>query len=370
MIASLGMSIHGCLMQPTVADVSPPASASPIPDGTRVGIISTAAAESLEISAEETSAAIVSPIDTSDVPVGDGCELVPITTESITWMQWSASGTSLFYQLDGDPDYWEFRFDSASSRLVSEDWADSAISDPGKIQYALHAGTTGNEWQASPTGEKIVYAETELIGLPTPSDGEGTGPTAVRANICILTESALESECVGSVDGLVDGFIWFPDEGRFLVITGGRLWGSAYVWLADLDRHTLEPLLQVKSGENEAVFEGLSPEGSALLYSKGMQLLLLDLASGVERQLAVLTDHGRAYYWFLSENRLLMVDDFEGNLEFQVQVLDLTSDTLCRLPELHLRIHSIDISPNREYLIIQWEDTRELFLYHLCGPCF
>ena len=300
------------------------------------------------------------------------CGVTQVTPEQVLWARWSSVGERILFRVAGNSAYWAYRLDTravepATTELIRDAAPDIAVPLPA----GLPAGLRPNGWKISPSGRKTVFIGAEEVPS-APADWEGEwwpDPDKTWFTVCVLDETTAVRTCMAAENGLVDTFVWLPDEQSFLVVTTPRLPGTAYLWMGVLGRQKLEPLLLQEPDKPQAVFEGVSPTGDAILYHNGTELVLLDLASRVERAVALLPNPGRWYSWFLSDTSLLWIDDFDTPLDFYIHTVDLETGQQCRLFEKPMRVDRIALSPDGKHLLIIWEDTRELYVYRLCAPC-
>jgi hypothetical protein len=216
----------------------------------------------------------------------------------------------------------------------------------------------------APSGERVIFARKQSLALtPTPGPGEAWGLPIPKYDIYVLERGDAHPQLVGQVDGLVKHLIWLAGEDAALVQVSDRLPNKATLWIASLNDQTVKPLLPVAAGEPSITFQALSPSGESILYSKGTALYVYQLESGVTRQVDIPPLFGRAYYWFLSEQTLLIVDDLNKPLDFEVFIFDLEQGQVCRHYSQILRIHSIQLSPDRRYLALRWDETDRLYLF-------
>jgi len=298
-------------------------------------------------------------------------QLHQITTRPVSWLQWSATGEQLYYKLRDSDEYWLFRpEDNAVTPISQEQRGLLLLGESGAVSFEIPDDIKEHEQMVSPSGKRIVFAQRQCLSpTPTAAPGEGSGPIEILYDIFFLERDEDTPIHLGQIDGLVDSFAWFPDEKHVLILTSHKLPGTAYVWLADLGNSELAPLFLVRQGQPEIEFEALSPDGDTILFARHPGLYLYDLASGIEREISVPSGVGRAYYWFLSANRLLIVDDFDRPLDFLVAVFDLESYELHQIYEPTLNIHSVELSPNRKYLAIRWDETLQLYVFSVGDMC-
>lgn len=220
------------------------------------------------------------------------------------------------------------------------------------------------EQMISPSGEKVIFAQERHLGpIPTPDTvGEGSGSRETRSDLFVMEGDMVSPRYLGQIDSLVERFTWFPDEERVLISTDPRYPGTSSTWIVDLDSREFMPLFPCDDWKL-----ALSPDGTQLLYRAGDVLTLRDLASGQERELPVPFMGGRVYYWFVSTDRLLVINHFGGRTpDHRVSMFNLQSNKLCQVYDLPLQIESVALSPNHDYLAIQWMDTRLLYVLPIC----
>lgn len=312
-------------------------------------------------------------IATPTGPVESACrvpQLHQITTRPVSWLQWSATGEQLYYKLRDSDEYWDFSFEDNTVTPISREQRALLFGESGAVPFEVPDDIKEHEQMVSPSRKRIVFAQRQYLSpTPTAGTGEGSGPTEIHYDIFFLKRDEDTPIHLGQIDGLFDSFTWFPDEKRVLILTSHKLPGTAYVWLADLGSSELVPLLLVGQGQAEIEFEALSPDGNTILFARHPGLYLYDLANGIERETPVPSVVGRAYYWFLSANRLLIVDDFDRPLDFRVAIFDLESYELRQIYEPTLDIHSVELSPNRKYLAIRWDETLQLYVFPVGDMC-
>lgn len=317
-----------------------------------------------------TLAVTIKPTESPTSLTCDSSELYRITKTPVSWLQWSATGKQLFYKLKNSGEYWELNTENNTTTPLSQEQVISLLVTPDNNTFNVPKSIQPHEYALSPSRRKVIYAQRQdLTSTPTPdSSGESQGPLEIRYDLFILETENGNLALLGDIDGLISNLVWFPNEEGVLIQTSARLPGTASIWLADLRNQQLVPLVLVKQGEPEAAFEALSPDGNSILYRRSTTLYVIHLVDGSEEEVPLAT-FGRAYYWFLSANKLLIVDDFDLPLDFQVAVFDLDTKELCRISQQTLQIHSVELSPNYDYLAIQWDKTLELYILPLCPVC-
>lgn len=311
-------------------------------------------------------------IKPTELPAGFACDsskLYQITKSPVSWLQWLPTGNQLFYKLKNGNEYWKFNFEDHTATLLPPEQAISFLVTP-EHTFRIPENAKLHEYALSPSGTKIIYAQRQYLTSTSPPDpsGEGPGPQESEYDLFVLETDNEPLIHLGHIDGLLDSFIWLPSEESILIQTNARLPGTASIWLADLNNHQLIPLVLAKQGESEATFEALSPDGNLILYRRSTTLHLKHLIDGTEEEIPVATFR-RAYYWFLPMNKLLIVDDFDQPLDFQTAIFYLDTNKLCQTSQQILRIHSVELSPDYNYLAIRWEKTLELYVLPVCNVC-
>ncbi|OQA22085.1 MAG: hypothetical protein BWY63_00992 [Chloroflexi bacterium ADurb.Bin360] len=311
-------------------------------------------------------------VGTTELPIVLACDsskLCQLTRSPVSWAQWSTTGDQLFYRLKNSNEFWKFNLENDVATLLSPEQVALFLATPDYM-LKVPENIEPHDYAFSPSREKVIYAQKRPLTLPPvlDSDGEGQGPQEIKYDLYVLEMGDEISIHLGYIDGLLDDFIWLPNEQSVLIQTNAQLSGKASIWVANLNSEQLIPLVPVKQGQSEATFEALSLDGDSILYRQSTTLYLKHLTDDSEEEIPIAT-FGRAYYWFLPTNKLLIVDDFDQPLDFQVAIFDLDTRKLCQISQQILRIHSVELSPNYDYLAIRWAETLELYVLPVYPVC-
>lgn len=318
----------------------------------------------------------VTPTSTTNVATAEpsACDNLPqgvyqITQETVAWSMWSETDSHLYYRLKDSDEYLQFNLEDKSTVTVSKE---QLPLDAHPISRLIPDEVQEHLQSISPSGNIAIFAEKEYLGptaIPN-SEGESWVGTDIQYNFFVLGEENPTPTYLGSIDGSVDSFQWIPSEKEMLIHTNARDSGTASLWLADLDNHILEPVFIVEEGKSPPWFEALSPSGDLILYEQTSNIYIYNRATGGTKELALPEISGIAYYWFLSEQELLIVDDFEEPLDFKMAHYDLQTEQLHPISEQNLQIYSVELSPEHNYLSVRWSRTQALYVFSLNSDCY
>lgn len=308
----------------------------------------------------------VTPTGSLSLPLCSDRPLVQVTRERVSWMQWSAAGALLFYRLGNSEEY--RAFDPIGCTVIPvlpQEIPLPPFNGSGWTSFHLPEGVHEHQQQVSPSGEWIIFTqERNLLPTPTPGVGEGWGYLEIESDVFLLARGDEEPIYLGTMAAVTKDFVWTPDEQAVLLVVEERLPHTGYLWLADLEDQDLR-LLFPAGPENPSIgFGALSPNGYHFVYDTEYDLYLYDLQTGSQQRLPI-SAFGLDYYWFLSEHELLIANDFDSTLDYQVEMYDLESDQLCHIYQGSLRIHSAALSADRRYLAVRWLQTDELYVLFL-----
>lgn len=306
------------------------------------------------------------PSPSQSTPTAVSCHtghLYQITASPVIWLQWAADASRLFYRLQESGDYWAFDTEYCTqTRLTPQQLPGEISKDPARIGFQLPEDLRPFQWSIAPSGTSIVFflpAAPSKTSTPGPGVEAGEG-SELKHDIFLLEKHSNQPTYLGSVTGFIDDLVWFSDASAAL-ISMGRVPGEAYLWIAEIENQALLPVIPVSEDFSGFQFRALSPDGEKFLYSQETALFLYDLSQHTAQKLP-LEVLGRGYHWFLSPDTLLIVDDFDTPLDFVVAIYDLRTAALRRIYETPLRIHSVALSPDRQYLTIRGDLTLDLFL--------
>ncbi len=306
------------------------------------------------------------PQSTPTVASCNTSDLYEVTTSPVIWLQWAADASRLFYRLQESGDYWAFDPEYCTqTRLTPQQRPREISEDPAQVGFELPEDLRPFQWSIAPSRASVVFFQSEAppkTATPGPGVEVGEG-LELKNNIFFLEKPSDQPTYLGSITGFIDDLVWFSD-GSAVVISMGRVPGEAYLWSVDIENQVLLPVIPASEDFLGFQFRALSPHGERLLYSQEAALFLYDLQQHTAQKLP-LELSGRDYHWFLSPDTLLIVDDFDTPLDFVVASYDLQNATLRRIYETPLRIHSVTLSPDKQYLAIRWDLTLDLFVLPL-----
>jgi len=328
-----------------------------------------------------TTSAVVSPVVSTEqrpsktpaavaTSTGEHCvhKLLPVTDDTVSWVQWSADESALYYNLQDAPDAW-WAFDPASNTtnpLSAKPILKESI--PDAIDRVIPETVDRELVSVSPDGKNAVYG-IKVYSSPTPipdTAGESGGPSEFQYELFLVKPGATSPVSLGQFAGLLDGFTWLADSSAFLVHNSAREPGRAYTWWASVSTQTVTPLLKVAPDASEKIFVDISADGVALLYRDQQALHLYNLNTNTDREILSLPN-ARFYAWFLDDAHILLVDDMEESLHFVAYGYDTTTNELNRMSEDIFRADEISLSPNKQYLTIVGMQTRELQILPICA---
>ncbi|MBN2007504.1 MAG: hypothetical protein JXA21_29430 [Anaerolineae bacterium] len=311
-----------------------------------------------------TPTATPTPISTQCIP-----HLLPVTDDAVSWAQWSEDGTTLYYNLQDDPDAW-WGFNPATKTVISlttKPVAKEVI--PDAVAQVIPDTVNREFVSVSPNGENAVYkVEVYTLPTPTPSDvGESEGPSGFLYELFLVKPGADSPISLGQFEGLMDGFTWFADSSAVLIHNSARIPVPVHTWLADVAQQTVVPLLVATPDTLDKLFVDLSEDGLVLLYQDQQALHLYELSTNTDREILSLPN-ARFYAWFLDSTHILLVDDMEKSLHFAAHIYDTASDKLSNMGEATFRADEISLSPNKQYLSIVGMTSHELQILPICAP--
>ncbi len=307
-------------------------------------------------------------VTATSAPACEAEGLRAVTSEETRSVRWSADGARLYYVTGSEgATWWAYDPLTCTSAQVarSEVPGSPALDAEG---FAIPPEAEEHDLSRSPSGNRMLFAEELILSpTPTPHDGEGWGERDVTYDLYLLDKGQEPPTFVGSIDGSIREVIWRPGERSVLIAPFGQMPGSAYLWLADLEERRVEALFPAEPGRPESLFVALAPGGDRFLFKRHGDVYLYDLAARTEEHVP-LTLKGSTYVFFLSPDRLLLLDDVEKPLHFQLLAYHVPTSELRRISEEELRIYDAALSPKGDYLAILHEKTRALDLLPLSVP--
>ena len=288
---------------------------------------------------------------------------------------WSAGGQALYVIFREVPgthsfDLIENTFDIIQDLTYPED-----APLPAEIAYKIPDTVERHDVSLSPSGVQALYGLEQLTPPtpgPTPTiNTEGlTAQPGFTFEIYLVTPERTEPLLLGTIDGLLAGFVWSPDESKALVRTSVKATGEATVWMVNLSDNSLSPLFFATESKSPVSPSGISPDGKWILYDESPTdcLRMKNLINGEERELTV-TSPSRAWWLSTGDQVLLLYRDEPNPSHLRLFWFDLETEELIPASDHILSFVSgepVLLSPDETKVAYMKEGTREVFVLTLC----
>jgi len=304
--------------------------------------------------------------------------LIPVSSEydDVYEFWWSDDSETLFWAVRGQSEVQAFDIGERISRPALNPIYPTDELVPKDLASRIPDAVDPSDLALSPRGDKVVYG---LRVLPQPTPGPTPTPNTegipsdvpeFEYNIYLIEAHVAEYQCVGTIDGQLAGFTWFPDETKAVIHTSVKAPGQAYEWLADFSTHSLSPLFPVDA-ESPPVRSGqISPDSQWILFSEahGDHLYMRNVENGVERELVVAPP---IHAWWLSNGYQLLLLGWDGEEESSERLFwyDLRTEELSYASDLTIKTALsplLILAPDESKVAFMWEYSRQLFVITLC----
>ena len=299
-------------------------------------------------------------------------QLIPVTSEDqdVYRFWWSDDGETLYVEMRKQPETQAFNVSEGSFQPMPNLSYPGDFSLPEKIPDEIRQ----SDLSLSPYSDKVIYGlkvrPDSTPGLtPTPNAEGLTDPPDFASDIYLAKLDGTDPIYLGAIDGLLEGFTWFPDETKVLIQTSFKASGQAYEWLADLSDYSLSPLFPA-GAESPTRSKAISPDGQWVLYSKsrGDNLRMKSVVDGAERELA-LTSPTRVWWLSTGDQLLLLYRDEENHDNLRLFWYNLQTEKLVPASNYGIDFDASDpvlLSPDETKVAFTWERSRQVFAITMC----